>query len=76
MMKSVLSDKCCKKEEKPFPKLMQTDSLGSVYLMSSSETGTVVYVATGSGLLLGRYRDGMTPDGLKDYEGDVCLTND
>jgi len=73
-MKSVLSEDCCKKEEKPFPKLMKHESYGSVYLMTSRSEGTVIHVGHGSTVSLGE-RARVTQSYMSDYEGDVCLTN-
>lgn len=75
-MKSVLSDKCCKKEEKPFPKLMKHCEYGSIYLMSRSNEGTVVYSGIGSMNKIGKHFSNTLSKNLTDYEGDVCLTND
>jgi hypothetical protein len=74
-MKSVLSDKCCEKKEKPFPKLMINSPQNTIYLMRNSSCGVVVHckvntkeIGSSSTSLVERY--------LEDYEGDVCLTND
>ena len=73
-MKSVLSDKCCKKEEKPFPKLMiSTNDRKLIVLFTSESEGTVVHKGN-SVWLLGSHNNNWCH--FKDYEGDVCLTND
>jgi hypothetical protein len=74
-MKSVLSNKCCEKKEKPFPKLMIGDLTGSVVLFSKEKVGTVVYNSGNGGFKVGTYLEDWG-SGFTDYEGDVCLTND
>ena len=73
-MKSILSDKCCKKEEKPFPKLM-VSTTGAIVAFSEEGDGTVVNIGTSSEVLL-YHSTGWLMRSFKDYEGDVCLTND
>lgn len=78
-MKSVLSDKCCKKEEKPFPKLMiafdHNPRKGLVVLFSEEGAGVVVHTEDNI-YEIGDHSTCWPPSYYKDYEGDVCLTND
>ena len=74
-MKSVLSKNCCEKKEKPFPKLMISVDTGSIYLMVKHNEGTRIH----AGIYnhdVGYFSRGWSMSSLKDYEGDVCLTND
>lgn len=75
-MKSVLSNNCCEKKEKPFPKLMKHSTYGSIYLMRTVYKGTTIYAGKGSPNIIGDHFNDMSPSNLTDYEGDVCLTND
>lgn len=78
-MKSVLSEKCCKKSTK-YPCLLVGTGTGMVYLMKSDDEGTIVHVPDEA---RGAYEIGHKFDSLnarsgmyEAYEGDVCLTND
>ena len=71
-MKSILSNSCCKKKEKPFPKLMIGRNNLSVVLFTAPRVGTVVH--QGSGYAVGHYNTSWGTL-FDDYEGDVCLTN-
>ena len=72
-MKSILSKSCCKKKEKPYPKLMEAPRSGCIVLMISADCGTVVNGVSESGYRVGRYITMW--NNMKDYEGYVCLTN-
>jgi hypothetical protein len=74
-MKSVLSDKCCEKKEKPFPKLMWKPARGSIWLMTSEGVGTAVYGKDSDTYRIGEHVSCLMMNFLEDYEGDVCLTN-
>ena len=71
-MKSVASDKCCKKEI-PFPKLMVSD-MGAVVLFNCSRIGVCVHKGNGY-TEVGGYSSTWNNLVFKDYHGDVCLTN-
>lgn len=73
-MKSVLSKQCCKKEEKPYPKLVLGAQTGNVYLMKSMDSATVVHVGDHTALHLGDVQN-LNGSRFVAYEGDVCLTN-
>ena len=73
-MKSILSKNCCKKEEKPFPKLMEKPKTGSIWLMESDTVGTCVHA--GGVYVLSEQCRRLDRRFLEDYEGDVCLTNE
>ena len=77
-MKSVLSNNCCENKEKPFPKLMISEKSGAVYFMSKDRAGVCVHETDNDfcDVIIGEYNDHLYSGGFKDYEGDVCLTND
>lgn len=75
-MKSVLSSDCCKKKEKPFPKLM-VHLDGDIVMFHENRKGCYVYLSgLGCSKGIGYYVNRFVMDNFKDYEGDVCLTND
>jgi len=74
-MISKLSDKCCKKEVKPFPKLMMANDTGVLVLFTDAITGTAVNNVGGM-YKIGYHSSCWHSSSFKDYEGDVCLTND
>ena len=73
-MKSILSKSCCKKKEKPFPKLVIGTHTGNVYLMKSIDSAIVVHVGDHTTLHLGDVQN-LNGSRFVAYEGDVCLTN-
>lgn len=70
-MKSILSNSCCKKKEKPFPKLMKKPN-GTIVLMFDEKKGTAVHACAHD--MLG-YPSTHAASAYEDYKGDVCLTN-
>ena len=71
-MKSVRSNSCCK-DILPFPKLMEGTKFGTIVLMTSKNTGTVVSVGN-SQYKLGFHSTNWISKFI-DYTGDICLTN-
>lgn len=71
-MISKLSNNCCDKEEKPFPKLMISTS-GTIVFFEKSKIGMVVYGSVYS--KIAEYSEDWGMGLFKDYEGDVCLSN-
>jgi hypothetical protein len=75
-MKSIKQEKCDKKKEKPFPKLMIHSSFGSIYLMTSPTKGTIVNLGNHSSSSLGDQCINITPKYCSDYNDAICLSNE